>query len=216
MAADLTAIATAAEYKARNNRSSGGSDALLDTLLFSLTRLVERRIGVAPGMLKPQTDLTFVFDGSGDKRLYLRDERGSQYLLRKITADSLKIDNSLNGLYADYALDFADTWVQGIPTNADQFSEPYTAIDFVPYTSATILVWPPFAASVQITGNWGYATTPGPLKERVIGICRELVEMHASGGAGVLQDIETAVQMNGNARALMYLLEQEYNRRLLV
>ncbi|HEX3088972.1 MAG TPA: hypothetical protein VHQ23_09975, partial [Ilumatobacteraceae bacterium] len=159
MAIDLTAIATAAEYKARNNRSSSDSDALLDVYLLGVTRVVERRIGVAAGMLKPQTNLTFVFDGSGKRRLYLRDERLGQYLLRSITADSLGVDNSQSGAYTDYTLDLADSFVQGVPSNADTFNEPFTAIDLLPISGASLGIWPPFRASIQITGNWGWATT---------------------------------------------------------
>jgi hypothetical protein len=87
----------------------------IGAMLLTVTRVVERRIGLAPGMLLPQTALTFTFSATGGKRLYLRDERGFQYLLRAITADSLKVDSDADGAFDDYLFDSADAWVSPVP-----------------------------------------------------------------------------------------------------
>lgn len=213
MALDLTAYATAAEYRNRNDRSSTNSDALLDAYLLAISRVMDRRLGYAPGMFKPQTSIIYYVTSYGGTRLRLRDERGEQLLLR--TASAIGIDSELDATYDGFTLVLGtDAWVRGYPVNAATNGEPYTALDLLPgVANADPVEWDT-GEEVRITGNWGWAATPGAVKERVIGITRELVEMHVSGGAGVLQDINTAIEMNGNARALMYLLEQEYSVRL--
>lgn len=214
MAIDLTAVATAGEYRDRTGKQSTAADTTIGALLTTMTRVVERRIGVAPGMLKPQTGLTFTFSAQGGSRLHLRDDRGSQYLLRSITADSLKIDASRDGTFDDYLLDTADLWVTPIPVNAAALEQPYTAIDLRPLASATITQWPDAEASVQITGTWGWAATPGALKERVIAMTRELIETHAAGPTLTIANLDESVQINPTTRSLMAMLEREFRYRI--
>ena len=218
MAIDLsTPIASAAEFRDRVGQLSTDDDSTISALLLTATRVVERRIGVAPGMLLPQTSLTFTFSAEGGSRLRLRDERGFQYLLRAITADSLKIDSDLDGSFDDYLLDTADAWVSGFPINAATFNEPWTAIDLVPITSATITAWPDAANCVQIVGDWGVAASSavrGALKERVIGIVRELIEAHHAGVAQSYTAMEDAINTIPKARSLMAMIEREYNYRI--
>lgn len=219
MAIDLsTPLASAAEYRARNGQVSSDDDTMISTLLLGMTRVVERRIGVAPGMLLPQTSLTFTFNASGGQRLRLRDERGFQYLLRSITADSLKVDTDADGSFDDYLLDTADAWVQLYPANASDFDEPYTAIDLRSgITGATLTSWPDADYSVQIVGNWGASATSAiraNLKERVIAIVRELIDAHRAGAAMNVYAVEEAITRTPTARALMAMIEREYNYRL--
>jgi hypothetical protein len=217
MAIDLvTPIASAAEFRDRNGMLSSNDDSMVETLLLTVTRLIERRIGVAPGMLLPQTSLAFTFSATGGSRLYLRDDRGFQYLLRSITTDKLEIDDDADGSFDDYTLDTADAWVSAFPVNAATFLEPYTAIDLLNITTATITAWPKARNCVQITGNWGVAANSAiraALKERAISIVRELIDTHRAGAAMSVDAMGSAVESVPAARALMHMIEREYNYR---
>jgi hypothetical protein len=213
---DLSAIATPQELRDQIGELSADDENMASVLLTTMTRVVERRIGVAPGMLKPQTALTFTFPAYGGSRLYLRDERGLQYFLRAITADSLKIDTDGDGSYDDYLLDSADAWVRLYPVNAASFSEPYTAIDLTTATGVTITSWPEREAAVQIVGTWGVANgsaIQNTIKERVIGLTRELIDVLHAGYALSESGLDGAIETRPAARSLMWLIEREFSYR---
>lgn len=219
MTINLSPVMSVGEYKARAGRLTTDTvdDTVIGELLTSVTRVVEKRLGYAPGMLVPQTALTFVFDGSGESILRLRDERGFMYPLRSITADSLKIDSDFDGSFDDYLFDAADAWVQLAPVNASQYGEPYTWIELRAVTTAPITVFPSGRANIQIVGNWGYAETPGVVRERVYGMTREVLDAERNGGASVSQyDMEEVINRVPSARALLAVLEREYSQRIPV
>lgn len=214
MALDLSAVVTAAEWKDRNGEDSSDEDTLIGTLLTSVTRVVERRCEVAPGMFLPQTALTYTFTATGGNLLYLRDERGWMHPLRSVTADSLLIDSESDATFDGYTLDLSDGWVRGYPVNAATESQPYTAIQLLPGVSgAAPTAWTD-GWEVRITGNWGYAACPGAIKERVIGITRELLDVHRGGAALDFNSIEDQVNRIPSARMLLYMLEREFSHRI--
>lgn len=214
MALDLAAAATAAEYRAAVGRVSTAEDATILALLTTVTRVVERRARVAPGMFGPQTDsLTFTFDAPGGQVLYLRDDSGLQYFLRSVADDGIGIDSELDGTFDGYEVDLDDAWVSGKPANALQFSEPYTAIEILPHVSgAAPLCWPARNRSVRITSTaWGWAAVPGAIKQRVIGITRELIDTQHAGAAWTVDMVEEAADRVPSIRSLMALVEREYS-----
>jgi hypothetical protein len=217
MAIDLSPIVSVSEFKSTVGRLETDTvdDTKIAQLLGGITRVLERRMRYAPGMFVPQTALTFVFSAEGGHILRLRDEVGLQYFLRSITADSLKVDVTGDGTY-DYLLDDDDLWVEPRPVNAATQGEPYTHIALKPYAAgATITRWPDLESSVQILGNWGWETTPGVIKDRVIGMVREVLDAERAGGAQVsAYDVEEAIQRVPSARALLAVLEREYSRKL--
>lgn len=218
MALDLSPVVSLAEYKQRVGRLDDDTtdDDAIGDLLTTVTRVVERRTGVAPGMLVPQTAQVFTFDAHGGTRLHLRDETGRQLFLRAITANSLNVDDDGDGDF-EYLLDAADAWVRPGPVNAPTYDEPWTHVDLVPTAAgATITGWPRLTACVQITGDWGWETTPGALRERVVGIVREVLDAERIGGGGQSYDPEERITSVPSARALLFMLEQEYSRRLPV
>ena len=62
--------------------------------------------------------------------------------------------------------------------------------------------------------SFALAAVPGALKERVIGITRELIEAHHSGMAWNTDALNEVVNSVPRARSLMHLVEQEFNYRL--
>jgi len=212
VAIDLTTpIIDVDEYRSLVGRTNPAKDTEVAGLLLGMTRLIEKRARIAPGMLVPQTALTFTFDSVGGAILRLRSH-GLQYYLRTTTADLLLIDDDADGVWDDYTLDFDDAWVQGEPVNAAQFLEPFTHIRLRNITGATITAWPNYEGAVKITGDWGWATTPTAIKDRVALITRELIEAHHGGPS---LDIESALSPQ-SARQLSYVIEQEYGARIPV
>lgn len=214
MAIDLTTpAATPSEYRGDNQRSSSDFDTPLGVTLLSVTRWAESRIGLAPGMLLPQTALTFTFDARGGTELFLADDAG-QYLCRSITADSLKIDSDNDGAFDDYLFDTADAWVLPLPINAAQLGAGWTSIVLKPVTTAPLTEWPTARACVQIVGDWGCAATSTMrlvMKQRIIQVARELIEIHAAGPTLTVADIDATLSLNPSGRSLLRMFEQEAN-----
>ena len=212
MAWSDTAYATVAEYRERNGRVSTDSDTVLAAMLLSLSRVVDRRLAVAPAEFAPQSAVTFTVKATGGTLLYLRDEMGRQHFLR--TATAIGIDSEFDGTYDGYTLVLGtDTELQGYPVSASTYNEPYTALELLPGVSgASPTAWPD-GAYVRITGNLGYAAVPGAIKDRVIGLTRELVQVHL-GGSLTDEAINAALEANIGARSLMRVLEMEYSRRI--
>jgi hypothetical protein len=218
---DLSPVANAGEYRDRNNRESSLDDGQLESLLTAVTRAVEKRLGLAPGMLLPQDDLTFSFTAyvpnpyRVPRLLALRDTSSQQYLLRVVSADGIGIDSQYDGTYDGYELDFDNGWVRGYPENAAALGQPYTHIQLLTGISgATYTAWTD-RVMVQVTGDWGWAACPEPIKERVIGMTRELVEVHRAGPTLTVYNVDENIQMNPSTRTLMSALEKDYSHRLV-
>lgn len=215
MAWNLDPYASYDEYAQRNGRAGSADQSSIESMLKTVSRVADRRCRVYDGMFHPQASHAdpFTFTAHGGTRLYLRDEEGMQYLLRTVTANKIEIDGG-DGAYGAYALDLDDAWVRGYPINAAAVSRPFTAIDLLGHvTGATVGEWPESDTAVRITGAWGWAETPGAIKERVISITRELVEAHR---AGMVASVEEMIQAVPSARSLMSLIEREFSYKVAV
>lgn len=201
------------EFRRRTGSQGTGTDAVLDAQLETACRSLDRELGVAPGMFAPLASTAFKFTPTGGTTLWLRDTAGYQYFLRTITSNSLAIDYDQDGAYDDYAWDLADAWVRGIPENAASFDEPFTAIELDPYaTSAPLSAWPTYKNSVQITGTWGFETTPGAVSELVVDIVKNLRMGALSGGAGTAVFAEDLV--SPSMFPVLQRLKAQYSHRL--
>jgi hypothetical protein len=218
MAIDLTTpAASAADFRDRNGRVSSNDDTTIAALLLMGTRLVERRVGLAPGMLLPQAALTFTYTATGGPLLRLRDERGFQHLLQ--TATAVGIDSERDGTFDGYSLVLGTTaWLRGYPVNAAALGEAYTGLSLLSgVSSGSPTTWTD-GDEVRVTGNFGCAATSAmrlALKERIIGIVRELNDAHHAGGAISMQAMEDAIERVPAARTILRMVEQEYNYRLV-
>lgn len=174
------------EFRERSGDKATSTNGMLDAVLEMASRALDRELSVAPGMFAPITSTALTFTPYGGTTLYLRDSGGYQCFLRTITADSLKIDSDADGSFDDYTWDLADGWVRALPENASAFSEPYTAIELNPYHgSAPLTAWPTYKNSIQITGTWGWAVTPGVIVELVVDVARNILQAQRSGSIGI-------------------------------
>jgi len=218
MAWNLDPYATYTEYAQRNGRVGTADQSSIEEMLITVSRVVDRRCRVFDGMFQAQPDHTgpFIFPAHGGTRLYLRDEEGMQYLLRTVTANKIEIDDG-DGTYGAYALDLEDAWVREYPVNASVVGRPYTALDLLPgVTGANPASWPASTTAVRITGTWGWATTPGAIKERVISITRELIDAHHAGASLSVGAMDATIQSVPSTRMLMGMLEREFTNRIPV
>jgi hypothetical protein len=205
--------ATAHEYRIRNDQTSASDDGLIAAVLSAVSRVVDRRVGVAPGAFLPVEDATRYFDGRGRSVLVLRDSSRRQHFLR--TVESIRIDGG-DGEFSVAEFDLDEPWVRALPEGNDEMAEPFDRIELLGFSSASIARWPNRPRSVEITGDWGWAEVPGAIRERVISIARELLDAHRAGATLQLQSIDTSIQLTPGARSLMAMLEKEYRYRGLV
>lgn len=183
----LDPYATLDEFRAAVGAAESATDTDLEVSLLGNSRLIEAELGVAPGGFNPHS-ATYVFDGDGGDRLWLRDRAGLQYFLQSITADSLKIDIDRDGVH-EYLLDTDDDWVHGMPENADVQGRPWESIELRDLVSASIRTFPSSRGCVEITGIWGWALVPDPIRQLVIGLTLDLRRARY-GGRGVGMSIE--------------------------
>lgn len=204
-----TPIASPTEFRERNGRVSSNDDTMVREGLLTMTRVVERRIGLAPGMLLPQPAQTRTFCGTGLSLLRLRDARGFQSLLR--TATAIGVDSENDGTFDGYSWVLGTTSrLRGFPVDAVTMNEAYTALELL--NGAPLPTWTD-GVEVRVTGDMGLAADSPirvSLKERVIALTRELLDAHHAGGAMSLNAVDDAIQTMPAARSLMHMIEREY------
>ena len=210
------ALASLDEYRVRAKFTSTNADEVTaaEEDLAACTRLLEHELGVAQGQLTFSTG-TRVFDGSGHSVLYLRDRAGRAYFLQSIDADSLKIDDDLDGSFDDYTLDTDDNWVRGLPENAVADGAPFTAVELRPTTAATITAFPALPGCVEITGTWGLTSTLQQVaKAIVISMTRDLRDHFAAGSANQYQAIDETMPLTDQTWRLIRSMKQSISRKI--
>lgn len=213
----LSAYATIAQFRAAIGDKATAADATITAELLTMSRQLERALGLAPGYFNASaTGQARVFDGNGRSILELRDREGYGYCLTAIVADSLAIDSNLDGSYDDYTLDLSDAWVRGLPANAAAHSEPFTAIELRPLTTATLTIFPRLPGCVQITGTWGWAAVPQIIIDLVIHRTHDLRQGLSAGATGAIAAFDSPEQMQPRSLWLFREAEKLYGRRLPV
>jgi len=193
-----------------------GTDATLDAELLGVSRLLEKSLQVAPGAFNSVATSARVFDGFGEPILYLRDRADRAYFLQSIDTDGLKIDEDLDGSYDDYTWDFADAWVRGLPENAAAGSEPFTAIEIRPVTTAPRTTFPNLPGCIQITGTWGWAAVPELIKQLVCHRTNALRGAQLAGATPTMPGIDSGIPLGPRTGWLFKEAERLYGRRLPV
>lgn len=214
----LDRYADAQEYRARVISTDAAVDTLIDEHLTTASRRLEKMMGVCGGYFNSASG-TRTFDGHGGRLLRLQEPVGNlsgdlDHCLTAVTADSIKIDSDADGSFDDFTLDFDDAWVRGSPANAATFGEPFTAIELLPITSATIAAWPTRAAAVEITGTFGWAAVPGVIKELAIYLARDMRDLHKGGATMTIETLDGPVQMSSDTFGRFMAASRFYSRRI--
>ena len=208
------AYATFADVQASGSTNADREE-LYERLLLSASRLIDRELDMMPGGFAPIDHRTFHFRGSGRRRLRLRDAQGQMYPLRSVDADGIRPDYDGTGNYesTDYSWDLEDAWVWPTVIDAVAIGRPIYGLELRRINAAPLTIWPTRERSVQITGDWGWAEVPDPIRELAIGCARQAADAHQGGLAAVADGFDEAVMLGGDAWRLWDRVRQEYGTR---
>lgn len=213
----LDSYANITQFRAAIGDKATGTDATITAELLVMSRQLERALWLAPGYFNASAaNQSRIFDGNGRAILRLRDTDGMAYCLTTLDADGLRIDSNLNGVYDDYLLDFADSWVSGLPENAAAHSEPFTSIRLRPINGANLTIFPKLPGCVQITGTWGWSAVPQIITDLVIHRTHELRQGMTAGAMQSVAAFEGPIPMQPRTLWLFKEAEALYGRQLMV
>ena len=182
----LDAYATAAEYRARSNKTGTADDAEILAQLTAVSRWIESYCG----RIFNQSSASVVryFDGQGYSDLAIDD---------LTTLANVDVDDDDDGTY-EIAVTLTN--VHSLPSNAAERGEPYTSLELVRYPSNSQLSrFPRGRRSVKITGTWGWPAVPNAVKEATILLARELRDLQEAGPTLTLSSIDTAIRISPRA-----------------
>ena len=205
------AYATAADYRARTDAGTAVPDDLLAEQLAAASRIVDQELRVAPRHFTPHTE-RYVFSGGGGAVLWLRDEAGFAYGLRSVVAGGIRPDYAYTGRYDQEAWDLDDVWVWPRPRNGAQLGVPYHALELRLVGAAPMTVWPWVDGSVSIEGEWGWATTPGAIRELTVHVARDLRDSLRAGAAGRVETIDDGLVYRDDTWRLWREVKRRYGR----
>ena len=95
-------------------------------------------------------------------------------------------------------------------------SEPFTAIQLRPLTTATLTIFPKLPVCVQITGTWGWTAVPQIIQDLVIHRTHDLRQGLSAGAVGSLSAFDAPDQMQPRTLWLFREAERLYGRALPV
>ena len=210
---------TVAEYRARNRsgpdavRYSAGvadrDDDLISSVLLMASRFIDRRLGWCDGGLAPVGDATMprtFWPALPSRVLRLRDSAGSMWPLREWTR--IDIDYGGSG-DPDYVIEPPAPWVVPLP---DTPTRPAKGLRLhVSRRGALTSIWPSDPGVVVVTGLWGWAAVPDPIRELVAHTAREVLDSHAGGSAAILATLDNTTRLSGTMSRMWRLVEMEYS-----
>ena len=208
------AYATWEQYQARNTTNADHETAVTD-LLPAISRLVDRRLYMMPGGFAPMNGATFYFTGQGRRTLRLRDSEGAAYPLRSVAAGGIRPDYDRTGDYDNVAQqwDLDDAWIWPRPRDADAIGRPYRSLELRRISGAPFTIWPYSDGGVRITGDWGWAATPGMIRELVIAWTRDTLDGHQGGLASVVDGMDQPIMLGGDTWRLWNMVQAEYRTK---
>lgn len=201
--------ATASQYRDRCG-GNASDDPLINELLASGSRYLDRRLGWCPGGLAPIAERTVVFRPSQSRRrLRLRDSEGAAWPIRTWT--QITCDFSGSGT-ADYTFDASDAaWIITEP-EADPDDRPGRALRILGHhSSARIVVWPRDPGSVAVTSPWGWSPTSPAVVDLTCWVARSLRDNHKAGAASVVAALESGVKLTDEAAIAWRRVEMEFS-----
>ena len=209
----LPVYATPDDYRARIGGTRSLTDDDLEPALDAAARLIDQQLEVVPGYFAPTDEATYLFTGRGGRTLDLRDDDGLAYALRSVADDGIRPDYDFTGAHDQYGWDLDDAFIWPLARNALQHGRPYHALQLRRVASAPITVWPSIDGSVQITGAWGWTTTPGPIRELTVKLAKDMRDSERGGAAGRVQDLDDPIAYSTDTWRLWLDIKSEFGRR---
>lgn len=217
-AADAGSIlyASPGDYRARADVTDRSiDDELLTEQLTAASRIVDMELRVSPGYFAPYSG-THHFSSKGGQTLMLRDDDGLAYALRTVEAGGIRPDYALTGRYDQEEWDLDDAWIWPLARNAPANGRPYYALQLRRVGNVPITIWPWQDGSVQITGDWGWASTPAPIRELVVKMARDMRDSHLGGAAARIEAFGEGVAYRDETWRLWRQVKIRYGRRQLL
>lgn len=182
----LDAYATAAEYRARTDKTGTGDDDDILEQLKSTARLLERSLGVAPGSFNSTgTSVVRYFTPVFSAECLFIDEDERQNFLISVDTDGLAIDTGQNGAYDTTIDPSGEAWIVLIPRNASGLSLPYTGARVLGHVSgASFARFPEVPYALKVTGVWGHSAVPDIIRELNVKLTRDIRDSLEAGPAG--------------------------------
>lgn len=202
------AYATAAEYRARVDKTDTTDDTIIDGQLKAISHYIDSRCRRRDGFNQSATVVTRIYDGNGKQRLWIPDDIA--------TSVGLIVKCDLNGDY-----DYGDSgesltlnthyWVG--PWNADQSADPqpYEFLELKP-SNPVVTVWPKQIRAVEVNAKFGWPEVPEAIKEAAMAITRQLRDLEESGFSQAFQAIDAAITLAPTAPGLLRDIKRQYAR----
>lgn len=197
------AYASAAEYRIVTGRTGADSDAQILYDLRAISRFLEGKL-----------ERFFNVDAANVARVYVPAANSAELWIDDLSAtpSSVKLDTDGDGTFATT---LAATDYELLPLNAAVGPEPrpYTRIGMTPWGSYSGFV---SGQRVQITGKWGWASVPSPIKQACIHLTailrletpRATVRVPEQGFATIGEQLETSPE----AQHIIRQLTDSYRR----
>ena len=203
------AYATAAEYRARIDKSSNADDTELDLDLEAVSRYVEFRLKRFFNI--DASDITRVFAVGSQGACPPRGWRSLWITDLAAAPSSVKIDKAGTGVFTDEtALASSDfeLWPLNAPLGPEP--KPYTRIDIPSWSSEA--AWP-HGARVQIVGTWGWPTVPAAIKRAVIDLTAILRIESPRATDRIPDELASTVTTSPTGQAIVRQIMIAYEKR---
>lgn len=220
------AYASAAAYRSRTGKTGTVDDALIDEVLKSVSRLIDRETGRF--FTQDAAAMARIYDGSravpakigaDDLNLFRRTVvavgEGTRLYIDDIASLAgliIKVDLNADFLYigADETLTKDTHYFIGPPNAAlDAEPHPFRFLDIVP-GNGRLARWPDQSRSVQVTAVFGWPAIPGAIKEATVLVTREVLDIHKSGFTAALQNIDDVINLSPQAFSIIQRIKREY------
>lgn len=201
--------ASAAEYSARVEKTDSADEGLITAALLTASRIIEGKLERVFNQSAASTVRRF--DGSGGALLRVDD-------LVTIAANGIAVDTDADGT-ANETFGDGNAWIikrgDDHGYNASEFSEPWTQLELLPYSSNTTLTtWTKGKRNVAITGTWGWPTLPAGIKEFCVKLARDLRDALHAGASAELFVLDSGLTVRGDTWRLWQDVEREYSRHV--
>ena len=196
----MTAYATVAQYKARNQSPDSADDLVAEELLAA-SRHLDSRLGWPPGGLGPMPAQTAVFWPRGPSRtLRCRDAEGRLWPWR--TIDTIEADYTGDGT-PDHVWTFDDVpWIVGQPQGAGR---PWRTLRMLEaHSLAAESVWPSDPGTVTIAGEPGHPAVAPEVAELTIHVARETLDSHLGGASAGYAALDAAPPAGPDRVAMLW------------
>lgn len=200
--------ATAAEYRARVNKTDTGDDTAILAQATAVSRYIDNKL--RRFFTQDATATPRYYEGFQEKRIQVDDIASTTNLAVKIDLDgdyAFTTSNETLTLNDHFFL-----W----PYNAAKGSEawPWTHLEVVS-NNAIFTVWPKQARAVEVTAIFGWPAVPAAIKEATVSLTRYMRDLQEAGTTLAIQEIDFAVQQSPMMQKLMTDLWMVYGRKIL-